>query len=327
MKINYTKVYNTIVDAKKITVIQAENPDGDSMASSAAIEALFPDIKVEMFCLVDIPPHLHYIDGWDRVTNKLSVDSDLYIIVDTSSNDLLEKTLELPESSVLRKKDVIVFDHHPTESSLSFKTIPAINEKASSTSQVIYELVKDNNHEISVDAGEKIIQSLLADSRGLTNNAVTIPGLEMLVDLVRQGVSLPELEQKRVALQKKSQRITAYKAKLLERIEYFLDGRLAIVIVPWREIEEYSYEYNPAVLVIGEMQQVTDVEVAIVFKTYPDKKITAKIRSNINSPICKDLAEHFGAGGHPNASGLKVYKDDFSKFKDEVISKVEELLK
>ena len=55
---------------------------------------------------------------------------------------------------------------------------------------------------------------------------------------------------------KKSPEILGYKGRLLQRVEYFLNGQLAVVHVPWEEIEEFSDAYNPGALVIDEMRLV-----------------------------------------------------------------------
>jgi phosphoesterase RecJ-like protein len=69
------------------------------------------------------------------------------------------------------------------------------------------------------------------------------------------------------------------------------------------------------------------VKVCIGFKTYPDGRITAKIRSNPGGHIADKLAAHFGGGGHPYAAGFKVTDGrKFEEIKQETIRKAEELL-
>jgi phosphoesterase RecJ-like protein len=105
---------------------------------------------------------------------------------------------------------------------------------------------------------------------------------------------------------KKAPEILAYKGKLLERIEYYLDGALAVVHIPFDEIERYSDKYNPSVLVLDEMRLVEGVELAVAIKTYPDGKLTGKLRANI--PIAEQVAGYFGGGGHVYASGFRIYE-------------------
>ena len=54
------------------------------------------------------------------------------------------------------------------------------------------------------------------------------------------------------------------------------------------------------------MRLVEHVEVAVAIKTYPDGKLTGKLRSNL--PISESIAGYFGGGGHPYAAGFRVYE-------------------
>jgi nanoRNase/pAp phosphatase (c-di-AMP/oligoRNAs hydrolase) len=108
---------------------------------------------------------------------------------------------------------------------------------------------------------------------------------------------------------------------LLKRAEFAVAGQLATVIIPWREIEQYSPLYNPTMLVLDDLRMTTDVKVVIGYKVYADGKITAKIRCNYGYGIASDLARQFGGGGHPYAAGFKI--QDGSSLED-IKLKVEE---
>jgi nanoRNase/pAp phosphatase (c-di-AMP/oligoRNAs hydrolase) len=94
--------------------------------------------------------------------------------------------------------------------------------------------------------------------------------------------------------------------------------------VPWEDIEKYSDRYNPSVLVLDEMRLVEGVDVAIAIKTYPDKKLTGKIRTNI--PVADKIAGYFGGGGHSYSAGYKLY-DDYDTVCSELITAVTTILK
>jgi nanoRNase/pAp phosphatase (c-di-AMP/oligoRNAs hydrolase) len=146
----------------------------------------------------------------------------------------------------------------------------------------------------------------MADSLGLTTPATSARSIHIIAELVEGGVNLPELENKRRDMMRKSPELTRYKGELLQRIEYFSDDRVATVTIPWEEIQEYSPHYNPSMLVLEDMRLTTNARVAIAFKLYSDGHITAKIRANYGSPIAGKLAEHFGGGGHSYSSGFKI---------------------
>ena len=122
---------------------------------------------------------------------------------------------------------------------------------------------------------------------------------------------------------KKAPEILDYKGDLIKRIEYFLDGKLALIHIPWDEIREYSDKYNPSVLVIDEMRLVEGVEICVALKTYPDGKLTGKIRTN--TPVAADVAGYFGGGGHAYAAGFRVY-EDYDTILRELIGAVDKII-
>lgn len=323
-----TDITGLINNAGHILVMQADNPDGDSLASALALEQIFGDMgkEVSMYCGVAIPTYLRHLEGWDRVSGEIPVKFDLSVIVDTSAENLFENLSKSPERSPVTKRPCIVIDHHPGENSIPYATV-VIKQKAVATGEVLYELATQNDWPLNRAACDMLAVSILADSLGLTSEATTARSIHIVGDLVEQGVSIAELEERRREMMRKSPDIVAYKGRLLQRIQYSEDGRIAYVTIPWSEIEEYSHAYNPSVLVLDEMRLTTGVDVAIAFKEYPDGKITGKIRCNYGHAIGTELAEHFGGGGHPYASGFKVVDGrPYNEIKSECLRYATELL-
>lgn len=324
------KVQDTVSSAQRIVVIQADNPDGDSMASSLAMEELLSDLgkEVTMYCGVDIPDHLKHLTGWDRVTKELPHTFDASFIVDTSALSLLEQLDKTNQRAWLGTRPCIILDHHTdVPCDIPFATVVLNSHEAVATGELIYELSNQLQWKRSDLANNFIAQSILSDSLGLMSEGVTTRTMYIMAELVEQGVSLSALDDERRKLMKRSPEITEYKGRLLQRIEYYAGGRLATITIPWNEIEAYSNAYNPSMLVLEEMRMVEGVEAAVAFKIYKDGKVTGKIRCNRGFGIGKDLAEHFGGGGHSYAAGFKVtQKTDFASVKSACIDKATNLL-
>ena len=303
------QVTEMINDANKVIIIQAENPDGDSVGSAVALEEILGDLgkKVTMYCPVDVPKYLRYIKGWDRVVGDFDTSADLAIIVDTAADVLLGKVLETPGvRHYLETHPVLVIDHHTTESNLSFEhTI--LSQDAVATSEVIYNLATTNSWTISKQAAESMLIALMSDSLGLTTQNVTAQTYFIAGKLTELGAKNSDIEERRREFMKKSPEILAYKGALINRIEYLLDGKLALVHIPWDEIQQYSDQYNPSMLVLDEMRLVEGVQIGVSLKLYPDGKVTGKLRSNI--PIAETIAGYFGGGGHNYAAGFRAYED------------------
>jgi phosphoesterase RecJ-like protein len=300
--------------ANHVVIIQAENPDGDSLGSALALEAILGDQAktTTLFCAIDIPKYLRYLTGWDRVTNAFPYQADCAIIVDTAAEALLVKTLETPAvRNFLDTHPVLVLDHHGEDESKASNDLPfehtfVMSADAAATGELIYQLATDAGWQISPDAANTLYASIAADTLGMTTESATSKTFAAVAELVNLGAKPFAVELARRELMKKAPEILAYKGQLISRIEYLLDGKLAIVHIPFAEIEEYSDKYNPSVLVLDEMRLVEGVELACAIKTYPDGKLTGKLRGN--SPIAASVAGFFGGGGHSYAAGFKVFE-------------------
>lgn len=305
----FDSILPLLTDSQKFVIIQAENPDGDSLGSALALEELLGEAgkDVKLYCAIDIPKYMHYIPGWDRVEKDWPTDREVAILVDTSAEALIQQALKQPGvRHFLESHPVIVLDHHATEGDLPFDTISVVDPTAVATSELLYRLAQTIGWTITPSAAESMFISIQADSLGLSTPSTTAVSYQVAADLVALGANPAEIENRRREYMKKPADILTYKGELISRIEYHLDGRLATVHIPWADIQEYSDRYNPSVLVLEEMRMVEGVEVAVALKTYPDGKATGKIR--VNAPIADQVAGFFGGGGHQYAAGFKVFE-------------------
>jgi len=311
--------------AQKVVVIQAENPDGDSLGSALALEEILSELgkDVSLYCNVETPKYLRYVNGWDRVTLDFDMSANLVIIVDTASDTLLSKLLEIPGARhFLETHPVLVIDHHTTPSTLSFPHTLLI-ESAAASGEIIYRFAADCGWAITPQAAEDMMIAIMSDSLGLSTEAVTAETYRVVAALTELGAYNYQIEARRREYLKKSPEILAYKGELIKRIEYLLEGKLAIVHIPWEDIAQYSDQYNPSILVLDEMRLVEGVELAVAIKTYPDGKLTGKLRSN--SPIAEQVAGYFGGGGHNYSAGFRVF-EEYDKIIAELVTATDKAL-
>ncbi|MFI5212840.1 MAG: bifunctional oligoribonuclease/PAP phosphatase NrnA [Candidatus Saccharimonadales bacterium] len=316
---------NLIESTQKIIIIQAENPDGDSLGSSLALEEILSDLgkDIIMYCPVEIPKYMRYIQGWDRVVTQFDTSAGLAIIVDTAADVLITKVLTTPGvRHFLESHPVLVIDHHTTESNLTFNHT-MVSEPAVATSEVIYKLASESQWNINAQAAESMLVAILSDSLGLSTQNVSPNTYYVAGKLTELGAKVSTIEDRRREFMKKSPEILAYKGELISRIEYLLDGKLALVHIPWEDIQKYSDQYNPSVLVLDEMRLVEGVELGVAIKTYPDGKVTGKLRAN--TPIAEQVAGFFGGGGHAYAAGFRAY-EDYDTIVSELVTATDKVL-
>jgi len=303
----YKQIQEIVDAANHLVILQADNPDGDSLGSALALEAIFSEMgkKVSLVCAIDMPAHLKYLPGWDRVMKQVPQSFDATVVVDTSTETLFDATKFDRGFEWIKTKPVIVIDHHTESNGISFATVSVV-EPVVATSELIHSIAVELEWPLPIDSCEMLAVSIMSDSLGLTTSSTTPSSFRVMADLVERGVDLAKLDASRRELMKKEQILIPYKGELLQRVTFEGNGRIASIVIPWKEIEQYSPLYNPTMLVVDDMRMTVGVEIAIGYKLYSDGKITGKIRCNYGSPIANDLAVQFGGGGHPYAAGFKI---------------------
>lgn len=323
---------NTILSvAQNIVVLQADNPDADSLASALALEEILSEMgkNVSLYCSMDMPNYLRYLQGWDRIQNELPRSFDAAILVDASTTTLLTKLEDATFKSALVNKPFVILDHHAiVQNEFSFANLSIVDGNRASTGELIYLLAIQLNLPITVTAAEFIMTSILGDTQGLTNDLTSSQTYRIMAELVDIGVNRSHLEELRRESNKMVEQIFKYKAELISRTQLYQEGTIGVVDVPQQEINQYSPLYNPAPLVQNDMLQIDTLLVSIVFKVYDSGRITAAIRANSNAPIANTIAGHFGGGGHTYASGFKIEDGrSFNEVKSECIAFTSALIK
>src|SRR3990167_1540345 len=161
------KVIKLIDDARKVIIIQADNPDGDSLGSALSLEEILSDLgkDAHLYCGVDIPDYLRHLKGWDRVNKDVPSQFDLSIIVDTSAIILLEKLEQSHYRNWVANKPVIVLDHHSdVPCDIPYATEVINDSAAVATGEVIYKLAMESKWKINLQAMTHIASSILSDS-------------------------------------------------------------------------------------------------------------------------------------------------------------------
>lgn len=330
------KLHTWFNGKSSIIIVQGDNPDGDSLATSLALEALLTDQgkKVSLYCSIDMGRHLRYLNGWDRVAHDIPVNFDAWILVDCEYTLLLENAKNNGILHSLRTKPLLIIDHHASPSDIDFAEITVNDPSAGSTGHVVYNIAKLLEWNISIDTAEFIAVSIMSDTLGFQSDVTTNNSspLRVVAELIDQGISLASLNERRVAQFKISPDIFRYKTELMQRVEFHYNYKIATLEIPHEEIKEFSMDYNPTV-VLDETRMIDGLAVTIGIKSYERNgniyKVTGRIRCNYGYTFAAELAAHFkDGGGHPYAAGFKIEGSNLSiaVIKKQVIEKAIELI-
>jgi phosphoesterase RecJ-like protein len=330
---NYLKQFQHIQkllqSSKSILIVQADNPDADSLGSSIALQDLCQQLSIstQLYCAISLSNYLQYIDGFDQVTDQVNQNFDLTIFVDVSTKTLINKLSNLPLIKNIKQKPVIVLDHHQEiENPIDFATVIINDSLASSTGEIIFHLTQYLKIQLTNLGLNAILASIMGDTQSLSNQLTRPDTYRIVANLIDQGANRFELDKKRRDLNTLPLEIFHYKAELIKRTEFYYDNTIAILVLRQEDIVNYSAQYNQMALMQNDLLQVQNVKVILIIKYYQDQHLTTGIRANYGYPIASQLAKHFNGGGHQYASGINLAKQDLNVFKKDIIIKANELL-
>ncbi len=306
-----------LADAKTVLILQPEKPDTDSLCSALALEHLLGDLgkTVHMYCQDEMPPYINYFEGIDRITDELPKQFDLTILVDTGGVQQIQRTLEKHQGR-LASKPFVIIDHHAERTPLPFATVDVIDSKAAATGELLVKLAKQLGWSINAEAAGLIVAAIMSDTLGLTTPSTQAATVHTVADMVDAGANLYAINTARLEAGALEQDVFALKGRLLQQVEFLLDGRLALLTVDPATLKEFAKRYDPSALVVYDMQHVRGVELAVVIRDYHPK---IKLSLRANSPIAAPVAAIFGGGGHPQASGATIESGDAADVRAKLI--------
>jgi phosphoesterase RecJ-like protein len=298
-----TELNKLINAADTILILQPDSPDGDSLGSALGLEEILSDLgkTVHMYSYKEPEPYLHALEGWDRVSQDMPKQFDLTILVDTGSSSLIKSALG-HYFTELTSKPFAIIDHHVSRQPFGF-TVTEFVDEAVATSEYITQIALDLNWPINPAAAAKLTSALLSDSLNLTTSGTTTHSVAMLAELTARGANLHELYKAKREASALSPDLLHLKGKLLQSVEFYVDGKLAVAEITPDMVAKYKDIAEPYTLILNEMQWTKGVELVAVFKNY-GTKINVPLRSTIEAAA--PIAEQFGGGGHPNAAAYRT---------------------
>jgi bifunctional oligoribonuclease and PAP phosphatase NrnA len=288
--------------ATHILILQPDAPDGDSLGTALGLEEILGDLgkTVSMYAYKEPEPYLHFLEGWDRVAQDVPKSFDLVILVDTGSPALIKSALE-HHHAALTSKPFFVIDHHVSRQEFGF-AVTEIVEEAVATAELVTRIAQELKWPISSQAATKLASALLADSLGLTTSGTTAKSVAALAELTARGANLYELSKLRREASAITPDLLHLKGKLLQSVQFHLDGRLALAEINPDTVARYKDIAEPYTLILSDIQWTKGVELVAVFKNY-GAKINVPLRSTTGA--AGPVAEILGGGGHPNAAAYR----------------------
>ena len=310
------QIEEIIKASNSVAVFFHINPDGDAIGSSLALKLALNQLnkQVDIYSCDFDPKEIEFLDGKNIITKITNKKYDLAIVLDCPDIKRIGTMFSVYKNCT----NVVNIDHHLFNQ--NFTKYKLVDTTKSSTCELIYDLIKQLNLEITKDIARCLYTGLATDSGcfmyNISKNLHKIAG-----ELVAKFDDVDNINFL-LFREKRKEEVSLY-AEAINKLEYHVNDRLAITNITLKDLEKHNAKQTDTIGLVFLLSGLKDVDVVCVVCEEKEGQYKVAFRSK-STNVCA-IAQLFGGGGHKLASGCKIYGSKNS-VKKKIIAKVQEYL-
>ena len=302
MNNSFLEVNNIIIKSKDIYIASHINPDGDNIGSILALAHALKKLNknVHIIKTDNIPLDFNFLPGIELIKHYDLERLELLIVLDCGDIDRLGEF----KSLVGKADNTINIDHHV--SNTMFGKYNIIDDKASATGELVYNLITNMEIEIDKDIATCLYTAISTDTGSFMYDSVTDKTHEIAAQLIRAGID------------KSSITINLYQNRSMQRTKLFIDSfstlntygdhKIATVKVTLDMLDKANAKMEDAEGIISFVRDIDSVEVAVLLKEFKENEIKVGLRSKKYVDVAS-ICSTFNGGGHIRAAGCTIHEN------------------
>jgi phosphoesterase RecJ-like protein len=294
---------------QKFLLTTHENPDGDALGSLLAMNEVLEQLGKDtiMFMSADefpLPYEYRHLP-LDAVVHELPADADERTIVFLDCGNIDRMPVNF-----LQRDDahILNIDHH--HDNTHFGTANLVVGEASSTSEIIYFLIKDLDVAITPSLAEALYVALVTDTGRFQYSNTTPASHVMAAELMRCGVDVHDV------FRRLYENVPYGKMKLLSRVlsrvRRYDGGRLTISFLERVDYEESGGDESLSEGIVDHIRALEGTTVAALvreqLKGGREGIRTVSLRTADDEVDVSVIARKESGGGHRQAAGFSTEK-------------------
>jgi phosphoesterase RecJ-like protein len=311
-------IVDIILDAEQIAILTHTSADGDALGSSFglafAMEYLGKNVSV--FLEEPIPKSLDFLPGQQFVSEYKGNKFELCICLDTSDMTRLGKRADIYSCA----QKTITIDHHTTN------TMQAdglwIDQRASATGEMVYNLIKALNIEVTRDIAINLYTAIVTDTGGFRYSNTTPESHIITADLLSKDVPFAEIIKRVFDTVSYSKLLLLRKA--LQNLTMHFNGKVAVSYLLYDDIKSVDAQTDDFEGLVNVGRNLEGVEVSLFLREETKHIFKGSLRANEYVDVAQ-LASIFSGGGHKRAAGFSS-EDNLQNTIDKVLAEIEKVL-
>lgn len=309
------QIKKLIDDNNSILLLTHIRPDGDAVGSvlSLYIYLLTLNKDVDMV-IIDAPLIFDFLPGYNNIKNTTDKEYGLGIVVDCATRDRIGQNDDL----LSKCKYTINIDHHISNS--NYCDINYVCGNISSCCQVIYNLFRENDIDLSYEIASSLAAGMITDTNGFRNNNVDSDTFLMAADLLKYEIDFHKIYET-VLFNKSTAKHNLMKIAL-DRLELLHDGKIAFTYLLKEDFDKVGAMIGDHEGIVDIGRSIEGVEVSAFIRE--NDGFTISLRSTGSVDVNK-VANEFGGGGHKMAAGGQIDKT-LQETKEIIINEIKKVL-
>ncbi len=304
-----------IITSKNFAIILShKGPDGDSLGSSMALSLYLS--KLGLSNKVIIPDEFSHIYNWINGINQIlcasnNIDqvenyfkkADLIFCLDFNHRSRVGELISPLLYSNNNSSNIIVIDHHTYPE--NFGDYEIIDSNASSTSELIYDFIKNNGDIELIDSNiaEAIYLGLVTDTGSFKYSSTTAETHKIASHLIDLGIDHAKI-QSNIYDQNNLSKVNLL-GYALQKIKVDNESPLAYLSLSENELSSFNFRKGDTEGFVNYCLSLKDVEVA-VFLRQDENMVKISFRSKGLFKVNEFSKKYYNGGGHQNAAGGSV---------------------
>ncbi|MEY4723303.1 MAG: hypothetical protein RLZZ324_816 [Candidatus Parcubacteria bacterium] len=302
----HRSAHDAITHAKRVLIVSHPSPDGDTLGAACAMLAFCRahGIPADAWCKDEVPPQYAFMARTEEFGCDPAVFTreahDVLCVFD--AGDLRYAGIDALIPLMPERPRIINFDHHSTNE--KFGDINVLDVTASSTAEVVYDFLGENDEEVSYEASVCLLTGILTDTGIFSNAATTWTSLGAASALLRRGAKIEEVAKHLM----RNKPIAALRlwGTVLARLKHDAATGMASTALFRKEIAESGVEDEHVEGLSNFLNMFLDVKALLVLKELPNGLVKGSYRTIAPDVDVAALALAYGGGGHKKAAGFTI---------------------
>ena len=283
--------------AEDVLILCHKNPDGDTIGCAGALCLALKALGKNAAVLCSDPiPSLYDFMGLELFDSSFT--PGFVVAVDVASIQLFGDRNNVQKYA--EHVDLCI-DHHASNSGYAYETL--LDPGAAAACELMIDVIEEMGVPLTPAIADCLYTGISTDTGCFRFSSTTARTHKAAARVMEAGANIEMLNAR--LFESRSRGRIEIEKMALESLEYFFDGRCAMICLTWDQIVTSGVAGAELEDLTSLPRSIEGVEVGLTLRQQKDGSYRISIRTAGAVDACA-IARHLGGGGHARAAGCEI---------------------